>query len=255
MESQTLCAGCVTGSLHEGTPQGKIEYIDGVQCYIATPSGDYPKDKVLLYLTDAFGIPLLNNKLLADGFAREGFKTVIVDYHNGDSIPVGTMHRPSQGFDLDGWLKNHTADHSLPPLRKVIAVLKGQGVTTFGATGYCMGSYYVFQLAFEGYLSAASAAHPSFLAVPEDLEKYAKTVTAPLLINGCETDWQYPIEKQKIGDEIFANFAPGYKREYFVGCDHGFAVRGDVRVPVIKKGKEGAFTATVAWMNKYLYNL
>lgn len=42
---------------------GKIEYIDGVQCYIATPTSDYSKEKVLLYLTDAFGIPLANNKV------------------------------------------------------------------------------------------------------------------------------------------------------------------------------------------------
>ncbi|KAF7354325.1 hypothetical protein MVEN_01120900 [Mycena venus] len=253
MESnKTLCTRCVTGTLHQGTPEGKIEYIDGVQCYIATPSGDYPKEKVLLYLTDAFGIPLVNNKLLADGFAREGFKTVIVDYHNGDSIPVGTMHRPSQGYDLAGWLAKHTPEDSLPPLRKVIAALKAEGVTTFGATGYCMGGYYVFQLGFEGFLSAASAHHPSFLAVPDDLKKYAATVTAPLLINGCETDWQYPIESQEQGDAIFADFAPGYKREYWEGCDHGFAVRGDVSVPKIKAGKEGAFAATVEWMRKYM---
>lgn len=42
---------------------GKIEFIDGVQCYIATPPGDYSKEKVLLYLTDAFGIPLVNNRV------------------------------------------------------------------------------------------------------------------------------------------------------------------------------------------------
>ncbi|KAJ7679204.1 Alpha/Beta hydrolase protein [Mycena polygramma] len=245
MESdKTLCTGCVQGSLHEGTPEGHATS--------RPPSVDYDKEKVLLYLTDAFGIPLVNNKLLADGFAREGFKTVVIDYHNGDSIPVGTMHRPSQGYDLSGWLAKHTAEHSMPPLRKVVGALKAEGVTTFGATGYCMGGYYVFQLAFEGFIAAGSAHHPSFLKVPEDLEKYAAEVTAPLLINGCETDWQFPIEAQEQADAIFANFAPGYKREYFAGCDHGFAIRGDVRVPEIKTGKEGAFKATVEWMKKYM---
>lgn len=77
-------------------------------------------------------------------------------------------------------------------------------------------------------------------------------MTAPLLLNGCETDWQFPIESQEKADVIFADFALGYKREYFAGCDHGFAVRGDVRVPQIKAGKEGAFEATVDWMNKYM---
>lgn len=42
---------------------GKIEQIGGVECYVATPTGDYPKDKVILFLTDVFGIPLPNNKV------------------------------------------------------------------------------------------------------------------------------------------------------------------------------------------------
>ncbi|KAJ7125526.1 Alpha/Beta hydrolase protein [Mycena crocata] len=253
MESgKSLCDDCIQGCLHEGIPEGQIKYIDGVQCYIATPSCDYAKDTVLLYLTDAFGIPLVNNRLLADGFARNGFKTVIIDYHRGDSIPVGTMHRPSQGYDLAGWLKNHTPDKCRLPIDKVMTALKADGVTTFGATGYCMGAYYVFQLGIDGVICAASAAHPSFLEVPGDLEKFAATGTTPLLINSCETDWQFPVEKQAQADAVFANFSPGYKREYFEGCDHGFAVRGDPSVPKIKAGKEGAFKATVEWMQKYL---
>ncbi len=42
--------------------EGKLEVIGGVACYTATPEGDYAKDKVVLYLSDAIGIPLVNNK-------------------------------------------------------------------------------------------------------------------------------------------------------------------------------------------------
>jgi hypothetical protein len=42
---------------------GKFETIGGVQCYVGTPTGDFPKDKVLLFLTDAFGIELVNSKV------------------------------------------------------------------------------------------------------------------------------------------------------------------------------------------------
>ncbi len=48
--------------LTTGRP-GKIEKIGGVECYVATPTGEYPKDKVVLFLTDVFGIPLINNKV------------------------------------------------------------------------------------------------------------------------------------------------------------------------------------------------
>ena len=41
---------------------GKIEKIAGVDCYVATPDVDYPKDKVALFLTDAFGVSFINNQ-------------------------------------------------------------------------------------------------------------------------------------------------------------------------------------------------
>lgn len=43
-------------------------------------------------------------------------------------------------------------------------------------------------------------------------------------------------------------FAPGYKRNYFEGCAHGFAVKGDLSDPVVKAAKEGAFKGTVEWL-------
>jgi hypothetical protein len=71
---------------------GKWEKIGGVDCYVATPEGDYPKEKAILFLPDVFG-PQLNNaqvrmifcaclrcdtnripQLLADDFASNGFK-------------------------------------------------------------------------------------------------------------------------------------------------------------------------------------
>lgn len=52
---------------------GKIEKIGGVECYVATPSVDYPKDKVILFLTDVFGIPLNNNKVCLLAFTSSAF--------------------------------------------------------------------------------------------------------------------------------------------------------------------------------------
>jgi hypothetical protein len=39
---------------------GKWEKIGGIDAYVATPTVDYPKDQVILYLTDVFGAPLIN---------------------------------------------------------------------------------------------------------------------------------------------------------------------------------------------------
>ena len=45
------------------TAVGKMEQIAGIECYVATPEGDYPKDKVVLLLTNIFGIELINNRV------------------------------------------------------------------------------------------------------------------------------------------------------------------------------------------------
>ena len=80
-------------------------------------------------------------------------------------------------------------------------------------------------------------------------QKYFEVSKVPLLINSCTFDSQFPLEASAQADKIFGDgkFTPGYKREHFEGCEHGFTVRGDVSNPKIKAGKEGAFKATVEW--------
>ncbi|GLB43347.1 putative dienelactone hydrolase family protein [Lyophyllum shimeji] len=247
INAMSLCKACISGVTHEGTPQGKWEEIGDVNSYVATPTIDYPKDKVVLFLTDVFGPQFLNNQLLADDFARNGFRTIIPDYLNSDPIPASMMNSDGTKVDINAWKANHGPDKTRPALDKVLAALKAEGVVAIGATGYCFGGRYVFDLAFENIIQVAATSHPSLLQIPADLEKYAATSRAPLLINSCTVDQQFPPEAQAKADEIFGNgkFAPGYKREYFEGCTHGFAVRGDMSDPKVKAGKEGAFKATV----------
>lgn len=54
--------------------------IGGYDAYVATPKGDYPKEKVLLYLADVFIFGIPNNKLNADYFAMNGFRTIVPDF-------------------------------------------------------------------------------------------------------------------------------------------------------------------------------
>ncbi|KAJ6483241.1 Alpha/Beta hydrolase protein [Mycena sanguinolenta] len=254
----------ITGVRHEGTPEGKMENIGGTKCYVATPTVDYPNDKVILLLTDAYGLGLENNlrftsharvKLLADDFAKNGFKTIAPDMFNDDPVPAKAFQPHSTlTFDLPEWLSNHTPQHIRPAIDNVVAALKEQGVTAFGGTGYCIGGRYVVDLAFDGVLKASALSHPSFLVIPDDLETYHNIAQAPLLINSCTVDQQFPLDAQAKADEILggSKFAPGYHREYFEGCTHGFAVRGDMSDPKIKAGKEGTFKACVEWFLKYM---
>ncbi|KAH9893539.1 alpha/beta-hydrolase [Cubamyces lactineus] len=248
----SLCTHCVAGVRHEGTPEGQFTKIGGVESYVATPSGDYPKDKVVLFLSDVFGIKLQNNLLLADDYARNGFKVVLPDLFEGDALPEDALNTGT--FDLPSWLGKHGAERVAGIVRTVQDALKAEGVTKFAAVGFCFGARPAFDLAFTNEVAVVAVAHPSLLQIPADLEKYASQSKAPLLINSCETDSQFPPEAQAKADEILGGgkFAPGYTRTYWDGCTHGFAVRGDISNPKIKAGKEGAFKATVEFLIKNL---
>ncbi|KAI0630599.1 alpha/beta-hydrolase [Trametes polyzona] len=248
----SLCKHCVSGVRHEGTPEGTTTQIAGIETYVATPSGEYPKDKAILFLTDVFGLKLENNRLLADDYARNGFKVYVPDLFNGDALPADALS--GGNFDLMAWLGKHTAPDVLEIVRKVIAALKAEGVTKFAAIGFCFGARPAFDLAFNNEVAVVAVSHPSLLQVPADLEKYLSDSKAPLLINSCETDSMFPQEAQAKADEILGGgkFAPGYERTYWPGCTHGFAVRGDISDPKVKAGREGAFKATVEFLIKHL---
>ncbi|EIW79020.1 alpha beta-hydrolase [Coniophora puteana RWD-64-598 SS2] len=241
---------CVQGVHHEGTPTGKIEKINDVECYIATPSATYPKEKVLLFLPDFFGITFKNAQLIADDFARNGYRTVMPDYLNGDGVPPAELEKGT--FPVQDWFQRHGPETSRPPLDKVIAGLREEGVTAFAAIGYCYGARHAWDLAIEHVTKVTICNHPSLLKNPEDFETYLAKATAPLLINSCEIDPPFPPDFQASADEILKDkFAPGYHREHWMGCKHGFSVRGDIRDPMVKAAKEGSFVNAVEWLHKH----
>lgn len=252
MSTPGFCDDCFKVVRHEGEPEGTWETIGGVKCYVATPQGEYPKDKVVLFLTDVFGVELVNNRLLADGFAQNGFRTVVPDILDGDARDEATLADPN--FDRAKWMAAHGPESWMPIVDAVVAALKEEGVTRIGTTGYCFGAPPAFYLAFKNESHVTVLAHPSRLTCPEDLEKYKALSKAPLLINSCEVDPAFPLENQAMADEILGGgkFAPGYERTYWEGCRHGFAVKGDLSDPKVKAGKEGAFKASVEFFKKYL---
>jgi len=224
-----------------------------MKAYVATPSGDYPKDKVLLFLPDAFGLELNNNKLLADDFARNGIYTVLPDIFEGDPAPEDAFSGTST-FKIHEWAPKHVQGQARTVVDKVVAGLKAEGITRFGAIGYCFGGRLVFDLSFEDIVHASVACHPSMLKNPEDLEKYLQTSHSPLLINCCPVDQQFGPEFAASADAILGDgkYKPGFKQVNWEGCSHGFSVRGDLSIPEVKAGKEGSFKNSVEWLVKYL---
>ncbi|TDL21686.1 alpha/beta-hydrolase [Rickenella mellea] len=249
-DKMSLCKGCISGVRHEGIPEGRIEKIGGYDTYVALPTADYPKDKAVLFFTDVFGAQFVNNQLLADDFARNGFQVYMPDYFHGDGLPANAMN--DDKFDRAAWMAKHAPETAKPVVDAVVNALKEKGITRFGTLGYCYGAIFVFSLGIENITHVSVVAHPSRIAVPDDLQKYKAHSQAPLLINSCEVDRAFPQEAQKAADDILGDgkFAPGYERTYWEGCEHGFAVRGDMSNPKVKAGKEGAFKASVEFLLK-----
>ncbi|PCH44440.1 alpha/beta-hydrolase [Wolfiporia cocos MD-104 SS10] len=248
----SLCADCVIGVRHEGTPEGTFQDISGVQCYVATPSGTSKEGRVILYLTDIFGPTFVNHQLLADDFARNGYRVVIPDILNGDPVPTDAPLSTGE-FDLTSWLSRHGQETVWPVIAKILSHYKYSGIRKVAAVGFCFGARTAIDLAFQNMVSVCVASQPSLWKVPDDLQRYLAEAKAPLLINCAETDNMFPKEAQEKADEILGGgkYTPGYERTYWEGCTHGFAVRGDISDPRVKAGKEGVFKASVEFLNKY----
>ncbi len=52
---------CIRGVKHEGEPTGEIKEVGGIKSYVAKPSS--PSDVGIVYIADAFGLELPNNRL------------------------------------------------------------------------------------------------------------------------------------------------------------------------------------------------
>ncbi|KAF7319144.1 DLH domain-containing protein [Mycena chlorophos] len=189
------CEDCFKAVRLEGTPEGKMETIGGIECYIGIPAENCARsaDKAVLFLTDNTTLTLL--ELLVDDFARNGFYTVLPDMFEGDPIPADAMdpvtHRLNPSFDRERWFAAHAPALALPIVEKVVAALKERGITRIAATGYCYGARPTVDLALTNSIQVSAITHPGRVALP-DLEKYFTDSTAPFLINSCEFDPSFP---------------------------------------------------------------
>src|SRR5438067_510298 len=93
-DSQPKADCCLRASLWEGKPTGSETKLSGVPnpTYVAEPpsaAGSSPSRAAVLIVHDMFGWTFLNNRLLADAFAREGNVTVYLpDFFGGEVVPL-----------------------------------------------------------------------------------------------------------------------------------------------------------------------
>lgn len=131
------------------------------------PPGKKTTDTAILYLTDIFGIPILQQRLLADSMAAANYAVIMPDLFAGDAIDPNAFGKP--GFDFKAWAARHNVSTVDAIITKTIDSMKQKmGIKKIAAVGYCFGGKYVPRFMAQGKgVEVGFIAHPSSLTDEE----------------------------------------------------------------------------------------
>ncbi|KAJ4386593.1 hypothetical protein N0V93_009491 [Gnomoniopsis smithogilvyi] len=224
------CPECFTGHVHHGMSVGTIKELYGAQTYVTLPPNIAEPKNTIIFYCDAFGLNLVNNKLLADRYAAEtGCRVLAPDLFPGGAASVQTMMAlnnlfrpvPSSLSYLNPFMymgKAYNLVRTLggaapfmyynnPPkafpgclryAREVRGAMPSDG--KLGVAGFCWGGYQVTKLACEpvtegggdkALVDAVFTAHPSALKAPDDVVAAIGTFKVPYSCAVAEIDIQF----------------------------------------------------------------
>lgn len=289
------CTNCFTGGIRTASPTGREEIISGKTCYIADPppaastrSNQAGDPSTIINITDAFGLKLVNNKLLADIYAQHtGCRVIVPDIVPGGPASlslIDSLHRFSQPVawhDILGLMRKLIAGVGVlwvlvPFLRRaappksypvvhdfVRAVRKDLAPgTKLGVAGFCWGGYHSTKLCSETcdgqpLIDAQFCAHPSGLNLPQMIVDAVST-TIPYSMAIGDRDVVVP-KPQVTNLEAALRTAVGeaslvnrYEIVSYNGCTHGFAVRAHADDKHEIRCSEMAQQQAADWFRKYL---
>ncbi|KAF2740984.1 hypothetical protein EJ04DRAFT_507422 [Polyplosphaeria fusca] len=225
------CPDCFRGGRATGDPVGELETIHGVKTYVAGTAASRTSQSTVIFYTDAFGLDLLNNKLLADAYvSATGFRVLVPDIIPGGAMSPDVMPimdkalEPVSLFNVYGQLLRiyhifHAVSYFGPFMWRAFPASKAafQACLAFardikgelpdgaklGAAGFCWGGFQSVNLAAqpateggtEPLLDASFAAHASALRVPDNIVDAVKTFKTPLSIAQARDDFALPTKK------------------------------------------------------------
>jgi len=236
---------CFTGVKHSGTPAGKSVTIAGVPTYVSETRAEGRPKKIVLFFADVYGPFFLNNQLLQDYFAENGYLVLGIDYFFGDAVYLHT----EPDFDRKAWIDKNikAAKEVVPKWLHAIYEMHGSGADTkYCSVGYCFGGPFALDLATTNNIVASAFAHPAFLN-----EDHFTQVTKPLFMSCAETDHTFPLESRRRAEDLLIAAKANYNIQVFSGVAHGFSSRGDPAIENERWAKEESARGIVGWFNRF----
>jgi len=235
---------CFQAVKHEGTAVGVTEVIGGAKCYVGYPP-DKKTDKIILFFADVYGPWYLNNQLLVDFFAEQGYLVVAVDYFQGDELEhLGK----NPDFDRKAWIDKHI-EESLPITEKFIAAMQEKYSTKkVACIGYCFGGPHVVNALTKEHAIAGALVHPAFVKE----KNFEEMKTGKIFFSCAETDNTFPAELRHKAEAIVQANKMNYHFQLFSGVAHGFAIRGDPNNENERWAKEQSAWGITGWFDRWL---
>ncbi|KAJ4294045.1 hypothetical protein N0V90_007734 [Kalmusia sp. IMI 367209] len=233
---------------HDGEPAGFFKNVSGVQIYHSYHNQNVTTGgKAILFVTDIYGVPLLENKLLADSLARADYTVIVPDLFNGDAVPSDDREGPA--LNLTEWRLRHPVAEIDRIIGLTIDYIHNDlQISRIGGVGYCFGGKYVPRFLAEGKgVDVGFIAHPSGLEAAE-----IQGIAGPITIAAGELDNAFNVTARYNAESILTGKNTTYQTNFYSGAPHGFAVRPNVTIPRQKYAKEAAYLQAVLWFAAWL---
>ncbi|KIY64972.1 dienelactone hydrolase endo-1,3,1,4-beta-D-glucanase [Cylindrobasidium torrendii FP15055 ss-10] len=264
------CPDCFRGVAFDAQPQGILSDVDGA--YFAPAKGDNSSTtRVVILLTDIFGLNVSNPKVLADLYAEQLECDVWVPDLFRGKAPVAPEdmrlpERAGQGFSIWGWIAFFfMVIPMIPALYRQRPAVTDERLRVFlsklnekrsyerlGAVGYCFGGATAIRFAATNAFSTVIVCHPG-----RTNKALIRAMKVPCLWVLAEEDTMFSATLRLAAEAIFADrndkksFVE-YDSKQYKGTAHGFAARPNLAFPDFKEGFERAQADIVAWFKKTL---
>ncbi|KAG8894409.1 hypothetical protein FRC01_012990 [Tulasnella sp. 417] len=266
------CPNCLSGYILPGEPSGKMVKAVSAspEAYLSskhtTPSEGGQK-KAIVLLTDIFGLPLVNCKILADAFnERVGVDVYVPDlFPGGPPITMEQLqpfHKDLPGEKLTwgekfwlglrfitflpGFLPNRPKFGNTRAETFIRGLKEEKGYTDIGTIGYCYGGHVATYIAGTDIVKTAIITHPGMLSL-----QMIEAVKVPTLWQIPEDDSQMP-DRSKAREILGKKDGIVFEFTEYKGTRHGFAARPNLGIPHIKQAYEDAVDEGVEWFRKTL---